>query len=160
MTMITLQDLFALEIKDVYDAEHRLTKALPRLASGASDLTLKSLFAHHLNQTELHIIRLEVVFKTLDIKPARGNCEAIKNLIEEANGILRTGGVQAITDAALIAVAQQIEHHEIASYGSLRVFAEVLGYEPMAYLLHKTLSEERLTDEKLTRALQMQMAYA
>lgn len=150
MSMKTLQALFVDEVKDVYDAEHQLTKALPKMAKAASSPELKAAFEQHLQQTEGHITRLESVFKALDLKPTRKTCKAMKGLVEEGSEVIEEDGDEAVKDAALIGAAQRVEHYEIAAYGTIRTFAETLGYTDAIDLLQQTLDEEKQTDENLT----------
>lgn len=150
MSLKTLQDLFVDEVKDVYDAEHQLTKALPKMAKAASSPDLKAAFEEHLQQTEGHITRLESVFETLRLKPTRKTCKAMKGLVEEGSEMIEEDGDEAVKDAALIGAAQRVEHYEIAAYGTIRTFAENLGYNDAVDLLQQTLEEEKQTDENLT----------
>ena len=150
MSMKTLKDLFWTEVKDVYDAEHQLTKALPKMAKAAASAELKAAFEAHLQQTEGHITRLESVFELLDRKPTRKSCVAMKGLVEEGSEVMEEDGDEAVKDAALIGAAQRVEHYEIAAYGTLRTFAETLGIQKAVNLLQQTLDEEKQTDENLT----------
>lgn len=150
MSLKTLQDLFIDEVKDVYDAEHQLTKALPKMAKTAASSELKSAFEKHLKQTEGHITRLESVFELVDRKPSRKTCKAMKGLVEEGSEVMEEDGDEAVKDAALIGAAQRVEHYEIAAYGTLRTFAETLGIQKAVDLLQQTLDEEKQTDENLT----------
>ena len=150
MSMKTLQDLFWTEVKDVYDAEHQLTKALPKMAKAAASPKLKAAFEKHLQQTEGHITRLESVFTLLDRKPTRKSCKAMKGLVEEGSEVIEEDGDEAVKDAALIGAAQRVEHYEIAAYGTLRTFAETLSIQEAVNLLQQTLDEEKQTDENLT----------
>jgi ferritin-like metal-binding protein YciE len=150
MSLKTLQDLFLDEVKDVYDAEHQLTKALPKMAKAASSPDLISAFEKHLKQTEGHITRLESVFELIEHKPTRKTCKAMKGLVEEGSEVIEEDGEDTVKDAALIGAAQRVEHYEIAAYGTLRTFAETLGIEKAVNLLQQTLDEEKQTDENLT----------
>jgi ferritin-like metal-binding protein YciE len=150
MSMKTLQDLFIDEVRDVYDAEHQLTKALPKMAKAAANEELKAAFEEHLQQTEGHITRLESVFELVDRKPTRKTCKAMKGLVEEGSEVIEEDGDEAVKDAALIGAAQRVEHYEIAAYGTLRTFAETLGIQKAVDLLQQTLDEEKQTDENLT----------
>ncbi|MBV9463517.1 MAG: ferritin-like domain-containing protein [Verrucomicrobiae bacterium] len=150
MKIDSLQKLFEEELKDVYDAENQLLKALPKMAKAATSQELKDAFNEHLEQTKGHVERLEQVFEELEL-PAKGKtCKAMKGLIQEGSEILKEKGDSAVIDAALIVAAQKVEHYEIASYGSLRTFANLLGHEDAAETLQETLDEEEETDKKLT----------
>lgn len=145
-----LMELFVEELKDIYWAEKYLTKALPRMAKAANSEELKAAFEEHLEVTEGQIERLEEVFSIIDMKPAGKRCEAMEGLVEEGEEIISEFKGSPAIDAGLIAAAQKIEHYEIASYGTLRTFARLLGYDDAADLLQATLDEEAETDEMLT----------
>ena len=145
------QDLFELELKDLYSAEKQLTKALPKMAKAATNEDLKQAFESHLEETEGQIERLEQIFKQLDVSFARvEKCKAMEGLIEEGSDILEEGLKPNVLDAALICAAQKVEHYEIAGYGCVRTFAHQLGHEDIASLLQETLDEEGNADKKLT----------
>jgi len=150
MASKTLRDLFISELKDTYDAEHRLTKALPKLIKAASSEALVSAFEAHLEQTEEHIERLDRVFKMFDVTPARKTCKAMLGLLAEGEELMQEHGVEGMRDAALIAAAQKVEHYEMATYGCLRTWAQVMGEKKAQDLLQQTLDEEGATDEGLT----------
>lgn len=146
----TLNDLLQDELKDLYDAEKQLTKALPKLARKASADDLKSAFEEHLRQTERHMERLEEVFEHLGM-PAKGKkCKGMQGLIEEGNDMIGDAEDDGARDAVMIAAAQKVEHYEIASYGTVRTWANLLGHSEVASLLEATLNEEKETDLKLT----------
>ena len=150
MSLGTLDDLFLQEIKDIYDAEKQLTKALPKLAKKATSPDLKAGFQAHLRETEQHVDRLEQVFELLEM-PVRGKtCKGMKNLIAEGNEMIAEAEDDATRDAVMIAGAQKVEHYEIASYGTVRTWAQLLGKNDVASLLEDTLEEEKATDQKLT----------
>ncbi|HZR25999.1 MAG TPA: ferritin-like domain-containing protein [Vicinamibacterales bacterium] len=150
-TLDSLNELLQDELKDMYDAEKQLTKALPKLAKKASSEELQMAFEEHLRQTEEHIERLEQVFEHLGM-PARGkSCKGMKNLIAEGDEMIREAEDDATRDALMIAAAQKVEHYEIAGYGTMRTWANVLGKDDVASLLEETLEEEKQTDEKLTQ---------
>ncbi len=151
MALRTLQDLFLHEVKDLYDAEHQLTKALPLMAKGVSDPELKAAFEDHLKQTKEHVKRLEKVFKTLDKEPTRKTCLAMQGLMTEAHEMLEEEASAVVKDAGLISSAQRVEHYEMAGYGTARTFAYLLGNQEAAALLQTTLDEEEATDKKLTQ---------
>ena len=146
----TLKDLLVHQVKDLYDAEHRLTESLPKMAKKARSRKLQAAFETHLTQTHEHIARLVRVFQILDDDPERETCDAIKGLISESDEIIDTQGDYDVIDAALIANAQRIEHYEIASYGTARAFANQLGLEGIPEILTQTLDEEGATDKILT----------
>lgn len=147
----SLEELLHEEIKDIYDAEKQLTKALPKLAKKASSPELKQAFEDHLRQTEQHMERLEQVFEQLEM-PVRGKrCEGMKHLIEEGQEMMSEAEDDATRDALMIAAAQKVEHYEIAAYGTLRTWATLLGLNDVAGLFEETLDEEKETDQKLTQ---------
>ena len=146
----TLRDLFVSQLQDLYDAEHRLTDALPKMADAAHARTLKSAFESHLRETQTHITRLEQVFTLVAEEPKRETCEAIKGLIAEGDEVVGAEGDRAVIDAALIAAAQRVEHYEMAGYGVVRTLATQLGQREAADLLQQTLNEEGNADKKLT----------
>ncbi|HLU09698.1 MAG TPA: ferritin-like domain-containing protein [Oceanobacillus sp.] len=151
MELQNLNDLLLDHLKDLYDAEHQITKALPKMAKAASSPQLKTAFEKHLSETENQIRRLEQVFETMGKKATRKTCKGMKGLIEEGEEILKEDAADDVRDAGLIAAAQKVEHYEIASYGTVRAYAEMLGMNEAADLLQKTLDEEGNTDKKLTQ---------
>ena len=152
MTLKTLEDLLVHELQDLYDAEHQITKALPKMVDEATSSTLKTAFQNHMKETEAQISRLEDVFKAMGQKAERKTCLAMQGLVKEANETIKEDMDSEVKDAALIASAQRVEHYEIAGYGSARTFAEVLGMDDVAKMLQQTLDEEAAADEKLTKA--------
>jgi ferritin-like metal-binding protein YciE len=150
MKLDSLEKLYVEELRDLYNAENQLIKALPKMAKGASHQELKQAFEDHLEQTKEHVERLEEIFKALDQKPTGKTCKAMKGLIEEGSEILEEDGDDSVIDAALIGAAQRVEHYEIAAYGTVRTFARLLGEEEAADLLQETLDEEGETDKLLT----------
>jgi len=150
MSMESLMDLYIDELKDLYNAENQLLKALPRMARKAASPDLKAAFEEHLGQTEDHVDRLEKIFQGLGEKPAGKTCKAMKGLVEEGKEIIDEDGEDAVLDAALIGAAQRVEHYEIAGYGTVRTFASILGEEDAVELLQQTLDEEGETNKKLT----------
>jgi ferritin-like metal-binding protein YciE len=146
-----LNDLLVHELKDLYDAEQRLTQALPEMAEAAHSQELKQAFLSHLAQTKTHVSRLEQVFGRLNEEAERDTCPAMKGLIAEGEEIIKAKGDPATLDAGLIAAAQKVEHYEIASYGTVRNFAMRLGYRDVADTLQMTLDEEGQADKLLTR---------
>ena len=146
----SFDDLFVEQLQDLYDAEQRLTKALPKMAGAAHNPSLKAAFEEHLRQTENQVKRLEQVFQSLGKSAKTKTCEAMKGLVEEGSEIIGSNGDPNVKDAALIAAAQRVEHYEIAAYGTARTFAQRLGKPDAARLLQQTLEEEADTDKKLT----------
>jgi ferritin-like metal-binding protein YciE len=154
----TLQDLFRDQVQDIYDAEKKLVKALPKMAKAAACEQLRAGILEHLEQTKNHVHRLEQVFETLDSKPRAKTCAAMKGLIEEGEEVIDEFDEEDnVRDAGLIAAAQKVEHYEIAAYGSLCTWAEQLGNEKAKNLLHETLEEEKQTDRKLTELAERQV---
>jgi ferritin-like metal-binding protein YciE len=151
MAILSFEDLLLHELKDLYDAEHQIVKALPKMAKAASSSELKSAFEEHLEQSQQHIKRLEQVFGALNKKPARQTCEAMKGLITEGDETIQEKMDGLIKDAALIAAAQRVEHYEMAGYGTVRTFANLLGHNEAAQLLQTTLDEEEQTDKTLSQ---------
>lgn len=150
MSLDSLQSLFQDELKDILHAEKQLLQALPRMAKAAATPELQNAFSSHLKETEGHVDRLERIFGELGM-PARGKvCRGMKGLIEEGKEMLEEGDAGPVLDAALIGAAQRVEHYEIAAYGTLRAYAQLLGLENIAGLLAETLSEEEAADEKLS----------
>jgi ferritin-like metal-binding protein YciE len=150
MKMKTLKDFYIDELKDLYDAENQILKALPKMAKAASSDELRAAFEEHLEQTQTHVERLDRVFEQLEMKPKGKKCEAMKGLVEEGKNLMAEDADPDVMDAALICAAQKIEHYEIASYGCLRTYAEQLGLDEQAELLEETLEEEKDTDDNLT----------
>lgn len=147
----SLEELYWEQIADLYDAENRITEALPKMIEKAKNPELRSAFQHHLSETKQQVQRLEQVFKKHGKSPERETCQAMKGLISEGEEVLKASGDDDVLDAALIAAAQRVEHYEMAGYGTVRNFAERLGYHDDAALLQKTLDEEGAADHKLTR---------
>jgi ferritin-like metal-binding protein YciE len=150
MELNKLQDLFLDVLKDTYDAEHQITKALPKMAKAASTSELKQAFEQHLKQTEGHISRLEKVFDMQGKKASRKTCKGMQGLIEEGSELIKEDAEPAVLDAGLIAAAQKVEHYEISAYGTLIAYAELLGANDAIKLFQQTLDEEKQTDQNLT----------
>jgi ferritin-like metal-binding protein YciE len=151
MELTTLNELYVDELKDLYNAEHQLLEALPKMAKAATNLTLKKAFEHHFTQTQGHVSRLETIFQALDEKPTGKVCKAMKGLVAEGAEMIAEDAAPAVKDAGLIAAAQRVEHYEMAGYGCVRTYAEELGETDALKLLQATLDEERVTDEALTQ---------
>ena len=151
MSLDSLDKLFLEELKDIYNAEKQLTRALPRMAKAAESPELQRAFTNHLRETEGQVQRLERIFKELG-QAARGKkCKGMEGLIEEGKEKLEEEGEGPVLDAALIASAQKVEHYEIAAYGCLRTYAQLLGHDEAERLLGETLEEEEAADKKLTQ---------
>lgn len=146
----TMNDLFVHQLQDVYYAEKQIIKSLPDMIEKATDRDLKAGFQKHLQETETQVTRLEQVFKLLGLKAKAVDCPAIDGIIKEANEVAGEVEDKEVLDAALIAAAQAVEHYEIARYGTLVAWAKQLGRDDAAAILHKTLEEEKATDQKLT----------
>ncbi|WJR76255.1 ferritin-like domain-containing protein [Bradyrhizobium sp. NP1] len=146
----TMNDLFIHQLQDIYYAEQQLVKALPKMADKASDKQLKQDFLTHLDETKVHVQRLEQVFQMHGAQVKAVDCPAIDGIIEEADEVTGEVADKAVLDAALINAAQAAEHYEIARYGSLIAWARQLGRTDCASILQKTLDEEKKCDQKLT----------
>ncbi len=145
----TMNDLFLDEIRDLYDAEKQLTKALPKMAKAASSEDLQAAFEDHLQQTQGHVERLEEIFETLGEKGTGKKCAAMTGLVKEGDELISEMDEGALRDAGLIAAAQKVEHYEISGYGSARTHAQMLGHTEAASRLEETLKEEKEADKKL-----------
>jgi ferritin-like metal-binding protein YciE len=148
--MESLEDLLKDEIKDIYDAEKQLTKALPKLIKKATAEELKTALANHLQETEEHIARLEQVFDLMQMPPRGKKCEGMQHLIAEGSEMIDECEEDATRDAVIIAAAQKCEHYEIASYGTIRVWANLLDHTDVGSIFEDTLEEEKTADLKLT----------
>ena len=144
-----LKELYIDELRDLFDAENKLVKALPKLAAASSD-KLRAGFEEHLEQTRGHVERLEEIFEGLDEKPTGKKCAGMAGLVKEGEEIMDEDFSAEVMDAALISAAQRVEHYEIAAYGSARALAGQLGHDDIVELLQETLDEESAADEKLT----------
>ena len=149
-TKRSLEEFFVDRLKDIYDAEKRITKALPKMVKAASSPELSSAFQEHLQQTETHVQRLEQIFENLDRTPGRKPCHGMMGILEEGSELMEKDMSNSVMDAGLIAAAQDVEHYEICTYGTLRTWAELLGHEEEARMLQQTLDEEGETDKKLS----------
>jgi ferritin-like metal-binding protein YciE len=145
-----LKELYIDELKDIYNAENQLVKALPKMAKTANSKELRTGFEEHLEQTRGHVQRLEQIFKELGEKPSGKKCKGMEGLLAEGQEIMGEDFEDDVMDAALISAAQRVEHYEIAAYGTVRTYAELLGEDTAAQLLEQTLEEEKETDQKLT----------
>src|SRR4026207_1301000 len=146
----TLHDAFIDELRDTYDAEKQLTKALPKLAKAATNPKLRAAFETHLQETQGQIARLEQVFESLDEKVRGKHCDGIAGIIEEGKSVMEEDFDETTMDACLIAAGQRAEHYEMAAYGTLVAWATAMGHTEAARLLQRNLDEEKAADEKLT----------
>ena len=151
MKLNNLRDLYVEQLRDLYDAEKQLTKALPKMAKAATSPKLKEAFQNHLRETEGHVKRLEQVFGTLDMAPRGKKCKAMQGLVEEGSEMMEENAEPEVMDAGLIAAAQRVEHYEMAGYGTVRTYAQTLGEKQAATLLQQTLDEEKHADELLSQ---------
>lgn len=145
-----LMKLFEDELKDIYWAEKALTKAIPKMIKNATSPDLIDALAAHLTETENQVVRAEEIFESIGKKAVAKKCEAMEGLIKEAGAIMESCETGAMRDAGIISAGQKVEHYEIASYGTLRQFAETLGLTEAVTLLAATLDEEKAADEKLS----------
>ncbi|SRR5579883_735711 len=145
----TMDDLLIDELRDLYDAEKQLTKALPKMAKAANSEELRAAFEQHLQQTQGHVERLEQIFEQLGHKASGKKCAAMNGLIKEGEDVASDTDEDSVRDAGLIAAAQKVEHYEISGYGSVRTHAQMLGHDQAVRLLQETLDEEKQTDTKL-----------
>jgi ferritin-like metal-binding protein YciE len=150
MKLSSLNDLYMIELRDLYDGEHQILKALPKMRDAATAPELRSAFEQHLEQTRGHVKRLEDIFE-MHGAPVKGEkCEGIEGIIKEGKELMGKDAEPMVRDAALISAAQRVEHYEIAGYGCVRTYAEQLGFDRAARLLETTLQEEAETDKRLT----------
>lgn len=147
----TLKDLFLDELRDIYDAENEIVKALPKMAGAASSPELRNAFTHHLDQTKRHVTRVEQIFEGLGEKPKAKKCDGVRGIIDEGEDLMGQKGDASVLDAGLIAAAQRVEHYEMAVYGSLRNWASRIGNSQAVPLLEETLNEEKEADHTLTQ---------
>ena len=146
----TLHDAFLDELRDLYDAEKQLTKALPKMAKAAHSPDLRAAFEDHLEETRGHVERLEEVFESLDEKARGKHCDGIAGIIDEGKSVMDEDMNEATMDARLIAAGQRAEHYEMAAYGTVVAWARDMGHDDAERLLQETLEEEKAADEKLT----------
>jgi len=151
MALENLHDLFVHELKDLYSAENQILKALPKMVDAANSEELAQAFAHHLQETEGHVQRIEDIFRELEGSPRGKKCVGMEGLLKEGKEMLAEDAADWVLDAALIGAAQRVEHYEIAAYGTARDHAEKLGMYQAAGLLQQTLDEEGAADKKLTQ---------
>ena len=151
MAKDSLRELYIDELKDLYSAETQLVKALPKMAKAASNDQLRQAFEEHLRQTSEHVSRLEQIFEALEEKPTGKKCVGMEGLVKEGSEVMKEDYGDELKDAAIIGAAQRVEHYEMAGYGTVRAFAELLGETEHVSLLEETLNEEKEADEKLTQ---------
>ncbi len=150
MKMEDLEDLFKEDLKDVLHAENQIVKALPKMIKTAANADLKSGLEEHLEETREHVTRLEQVMESLGM-PIKGKpCKAMQGIIEEGKEVMEEDASDEVMDAALIGAAQKVEHYEIATYGTLCTYADLLGLKEAKQLLGQTLEEEKAADLKLS----------
>ncbi|RKE80188.1 DUF892 family protein [Rhizobium sp. AG855] len=154
MATKTLDDLFHETLKDIYYAERKILKALPKMARAAQDEKLKDAFQQHKDETEGQIERLQQVFELIGKRPRGKTCAAIEGILEEGEEIMEEFKGSPALDAGLLAAAQAVEHYEISRYGTLKAWAQQLGYTEAVTLLSETLSEESKTDASLSKLAQ------
>jgi len=147
----SLRQLYIDELKDLYSAETQLVKALPKMAKASSNAELRQAFEEHLRQTSEQVSRLEQIFENLEEKPTGKKCLGMEGLVKEGAETMQEKYADAVMDAAIIGAAQRVEHYEIAGYGTVREFAQLLGEDEHVSLIEQTLEEEKETDEKLTQ---------
>jgi ferritin-like metal-binding protein YciE len=147
----SLRELYINELKDLYNAETQLVKALPKMAKASSNAELRQAFEEHLRQTSEQVSRLEQIFDMLGEKPTGKKCVAMEGLVKEGAETMKEEYSDPVMDAALIGAAQRVEHYEIAGYGTVKAFAGLLGENEHVSLIEQTLEEEKQTDEKLTQ---------
>ena len=150
----TMHDAFLDELRDSYDAERQLIKALPKMAKAATSAELRTAFETHLEETRGHVERLEQVFESLEEKVKGKHCDGIAGIIEEGKSIMEEDFDESTMDACLIAAGQRAEHYEMAAYGTLVAWARAMGHDEAAELLEQTLEEEKAADQKLTSLAQ------
>ncbi|MEI9975948.1 MAG: ferritin-like domain-containing protein [Ignavibacteriota bacterium] len=151
MKFETLHDLYMQELRDLYHAEKQILKALPKLIKATDSADLKAALSNHLEETEGQVTRLEQVFQLHNVDAKAVTCDGMKGILTEGEDILEHDENVAVRDAGIIAGCQKVEHYEIASYGSVRAWAEQMGHTKAAKLLQQTLDEEKKADEKLTQ---------
>jgi ferritin-like metal-binding protein YciE len=149
MKMHSLEDLFIHELRDLYDVEHQIIKALPKMIKKAMSPELQSALEEHLEQTKEQAERLDEIFEMLDQKPRAIKCYGIRGILDEGKELLSEDAEPAVKDAGMIAAAQKVEHYEISGYGSARTWAQMLGHEKAAHLLQLSLDEEKAADQRL-----------
>lgn len=158
MKLESMQDVFVNQLKDVLSAEKQLLKALPKMAKAAKSEALATAFEDHLAETEEQIVRLEQVFESLGKRAQAKHCHGMEGLLKEGDEAMEAEGVDALVDTEIIAAAQRVEHYEIAAYGCLVNYAEMMGLKKAAELLTESLEEEKAADQKLTSVSETEIA--
>ncbi len=151
MKLENLQQLYLKELRDLYDAEEQITEALPKLIQAAHNPALKNALKEHLDVTQKQISRLEQIFNNLNEKSSGETCKGMKGVIKEGDEIVSSGGDPSTVDAGIISAAQRVEHYEMAGYGTVRTYAQLLGQQEHARLLQQTLDEEEQADQTLSK---------
>jgi ferritin-like metal-binding protein YciE len=151
MKLESLHELFLTELRDMYDAEHQIVKALPKMIDKAGYPELKAAFSEHLEQTQNQVTRLEEIFENLGEKAKAEKCKGMKGILDEGEDLAGESGDPAAIDAGIISSAQKVEHYEISSYGSLCSWAKTMGHQRELQLLQQNLEEEKAADQKLTQ---------
>jgi ferritin-like metal-binding protein YciE len=151
MSLDSLNDLYVEELKDLYSAENQIIKALPKMIKAATNPELQQAFADHLEQTRGHVARLVQICEELGVSPKGKKCSGMEGIIEDGSDMMGEDADPSVLDAGLAAAAQHVEHYEIAGYGSVRTWAEQLGYDEHVTLLQQTLDEEKTADELLSK---------
>jgi ferritin-like metal-binding protein YciE len=150
MSLESMHDLLLEELRDLYNAEQQLIKALPKIAEKVSTPSLRDAIETHCRETEGHLARLERIFGGLGEKSSGKKCKGMEGMLDEGEEMLSEKGSDSIRDAGIIAAAQRVEHYEIAGYGSAIAFAQLLGHQDIVTLLEETLAEEKAADQKLS----------
>ena len=158
MRLESMQDVFVNQLKDVLSAEKQITKALPKMVKAAKSSQLAEAFESHLEETEKQIERLEQVFESLGKRAQAKHCHGMEGLLKEGDEAMEAEGEDALVDSELIAAAQRVEHYEIAAYGTLANYAQMMGLTEAAELLHETLEEEKAADRKLTEVNEQEIS--
>ncbi|CAN5349826.1 ferritin-like domain-containing protein [soil metagenome] len=151
MALNNLKDLYVEQLRDLYSAENQILKALPQMAEKASHQELRSAFEEHRTVTERQVERLDRIFSDLSEKPKGHHCKGMEGLLKEGQELMQEKAADDVMDAGLIAAAQRVEHYEMAGYGTVRTYADMLGQQEHSRLLQQTLDEEGQTDERLTQ---------
>src|SRR5438477_1637676 len=154
MNLQSLNQVYLYELHTLYDAEQQIVKALPKMIDAASSAELKNALKKHLDETQLHVNRLDELFEMHAEKPKTEKCAGMEGILKEGNDLLKARGDAAVRDAALISAAQRVEHYEIAVYGCARTWAEQLGFDRAAQVLQTTLREEEQADRTLSSIAQ------
>jgi len=151
MKFASLHDLYLQELRDLYDAEKRIVKALPKVIENTQSPDLRNALSHHLEQTKGHVSRLEQVFQLHNEEPKTETCDGMKGILSEGEGILGHDENPRVRDAGIVAACQKVEHYEMAAYGSVRTWAEQMGHTKAAGILQQNLDDEKQADQKLTQ---------